>query len=823
MLVAATFVPALLAAAGRWVFWPARTPTEENVPAPSPPPRRRWSVRMAVRHPVVALIVVLVLVGAAASGLSRLAVGNALVRDLPTSSEVHQAYDQASRGFSQGVLAPGEVIVTGAHVAAQRAGLARLQPLISRQPDMAQVFGPRQAPLARRLGFSVAPSGTAARYVFFLRSDPLGATGISAVESLRARLPQLVREAGLSGATGIVAGDTALSADIVNGTVSSLARVIPLVLLAIFVIIALYLRALVAPLYLVLTSLLGVVASLGLTVWVLQVLLGWGQIDYYVLFTVGVLLISLGSDYSVFLVGRIWQEARAAVAGRGDRGRGQPGGAGHHDGRRRAGQLVRLAGDRPAAPIPGDRLRHGRGPADRHVSGSDRGGPSAAVARGPQERLAGPRAQGDADRTRIGPAARGRGRPGTSRLTPRPGAACHIISVPMFRYSYLFSQLVRRELRQKYKGSVLGVLWYFVNPLVIMALYGVMLGPLLKAVSIPDYPIFILAGLLVWLFFSQSLLAASGSLVEQSSLVSRVRFPREAVPAAVVAVQLVPFFAMLLMLLPVSLIIRGNASPALLELIPLVVLLFLFTLGLSLLVAVLHAYYRDVQPVLNAALMPLFFISGVLFQIDKLPGLHSHHWAGPLLRWGNPIAPFISSVRTVIFYCRTPDAPTLLYVAIAAMISAGLGIALFRRMEGNWRWSCEPNAGLRPGGPGGGVAVLPRPDGPSQDAQGGRHVAVRHAPPRASPTRALAGVTVRVDPGETVGVVGRNGAGKTSTLRVLAGIIPLHRGFAGCGGRVATLIELGAGFGREFTGRENMRLNARAQRHGPRGDRFQDR
>lgn len=252
----------------------------------------------------------------------------------------------------------------------------------------------------------------------------------------------------------------------------------------------------------------------------------------------------------------------------------------------------------------------------------------------------------------------------------------------MPRYSYLFSQLVRRELRQKYKGSVLGVLWYFVNPLVIMALYGVMLGPLLGAVKIPDYPIFILAGLLVWLFFAQSLLAASGSLVEQSSLVSRVRFPREAVPGAVVAVQLVPFFAMLLMLLPVSLIIRGNASPALLELVPLVFFLFLFTLGLSLLVAVLQAYYRDVQPVLNAALMPLFFVSGVLFSLQHLPGLATHHWAEPLLRWGNPIAPFISAVRTVIFYCQTPDATTLMYVAVAAVVSAGLGIAVFRRMEG---------------------------------------------------------------------------------------------------------------------------------------------
>jgi ABC-type polysaccharide/polyol phosphate transport system ATPase subunit len=84
----------------------------------------------------------------------------------------------------------------------------------------------------------------------------------------------------------------------------------------------------------------------------------------------------------------------------------------------------------------------------------------------------------------------------------------------------------------------------------------------------------------------------------------------------------------------------------------------------------------------------------------------------------------------------------------------------------------------------------------------------RRRAPTLPPTQALAGVSLRVAPGETVGIVGRNGAGKTSTLRVLGGIIPLHRGYAACGGRVATLIELGAGFGREFTGRENIHVSA---------------
>src|SRR2546423_15219823 len=87
----------------------------------------------------------------------------------------------------------------------------------------------------------------------------------------------------------------------------------------------------------------------------------------------------------------------------------------------------------------------------------------------------------------------------------------------VFRYRYLFEQMVRRELRQKYKGSVLGVLWYVVNPLVLMGAYGLMFGVLLKAVSIEDYPLFLFVGVIVGLFFSQSLLTAPPPLFDQGS------------------------------------------------------------------------------------------------------------------------------------------------------------------------------------------------------------------------------------------------------------------------------------------------------------------
>jgi ABC-type polysaccharide/polyol phosphate export permease len=179
-------------------------------------------------------------------------------------------------------------------------------------------------------------------------------------------------------------------------------------------------------------------------------------------------------------------------------------------------------------------------------------------------------------------------------------------------YRYLFEQMVRRELRQKYKGSALGVVWYLVNPLVLMGAYTLMFGVILDAFpGISDYPLFLLVGIVVWTFFSGSLLAAAPSLLDQSALIRKVRFPREAIPASVVTVQFVTFLALLVLLTPVTLLIRGTLSPALLLLPVILVALYAFALGGALVVSVLHAHFRDVGPILAAALLPWFFITPI--------------------------------------------------------------------------------------------------------------------------------------------------------------------------------------------------------------------
>jgi ABC-type polysaccharide/polyol phosphate export permease len=249
-------------------------------------------------------------------------------------------------------------------------------------------------------------------------------------------------------------------------------------------------------------------------------------------------------------------------------------------------------------------------------------------------------------------------------------------------YAYLFEQMVRRELRRKYKGSALGVLWYLVNPLVLAGAYAVMFSLVLRYDAIEDYPLFLLLGIVVWVFFSQSLLAASESLIEQGALVRKVRFPRETIPASVVATQLVIFAVLFSLLIPVALAVRGSASPALL-LLPLVVAaLGAFVLGLALAAAVLHAYFRDVAPILAAALLPWFFVTPIFFRPDDFPGLADRPWLGTLLQWGNPVAPFIEAIRDVLYDGRAPSAGTLAYVVAAAVLALLGGRAVFARMQG---------------------------------------------------------------------------------------------------------------------------------------------
>ena len=248
----------------------------------------------------------------------------------------------------------------------------------------------------------------------------------------------------------------------------------------------------------------------------------------------------------------------------------------------------------------------------------------------------------------------------------------------LMRHRYLFEQLVRRELRQKYKGSVLGVAWYLVNPLVLMGAYYLMFGVVFQVVQEEDYPLFLMVGLVVWIFFSQALLSAAPSLLDQGALIRKARFPRELIPAGVVTVQAVTFMAVLGLVGVVTIAVRGTLDPALLLLPVVLVALYAFVLGLALIVSVLHAYFRDVAPILGAALLPWFFLSPIFFQPDSITENDGARFA---LEWLNPVAPFIEGVRSVLYGGAAPSLAVLAYVVVAGALALVVGRVLFGRLQ----------------------------------------------------------------------------------------------------------------------------------------------
>ena len=309
MAVAMTFVPASLALVGRRLFWPHRPPIRPPDPEAVEGVIARV-IRWTVRRPRTAIALSLLALAAMAAPIATIDLGNPLIRGLPADSEPRRAYAQASAGFVPGVLSPTVLLVEGRGVTQNRDALARLQRLLADQPGVAEVLGPPFNPTDRELGALLARNGNAARYAIAFTADPLGSVAIRRLDALRDRIDALLAQAGLPDASASFAGDTALSQETIENTVVDLWRVVPAVLLAVLLVLVVFLRGLVAPLYLIAVAALSPLAATGLAVGLFELLLEGKEIAYYVPVAAGVLLVALGSDYNILLVGRVWDEAQ---------------------------------------------------------------------------------------------------------------------------------------------------------------------------------------------------------------------------------------------------------------------------------------------------------------------------------------------------------------------------------------------------------------------------------------------------------------------------------------------------------------------------------
>ncbi|MBS1861198.1 MAG: MMPL family transporter [Actinobacteria bacterium] len=309
-VVSLTFVPACLALLGRFVFWPQRSQAEEEGPAAGPESKARGRiVGLGARHPVMVILICLVALLAAASGLRGLELGNPIIRGLPTTTQTRQGFDEATQALGPGVVGPTMVVVEGEGVGEDQGALASLQEGIETQPGIASVLGPAQRLGQAPAGVFVATGGGAARFLVVLEADPDGPVAPEILERLESRLPELLERSGLQGASFGVTGDTSIGHELTEDTWHAGLKVAPAAIAVLLILLFALLRSWTAPLYLVGSSLLVVAAALGLTVYVFQGLLGYNELAFFVPVATAILMLALGADYNVFLVSRIWREA----------------------------------------------------------------------------------------------------------------------------------------------------------------------------------------------------------------------------------------------------------------------------------------------------------------------------------------------------------------------------------------------------------------------------------------------------------------------------------------------------------------------------------
>jgi lipopolysaccharide transport system permease protein len=253
----------------------------------------------------------------------------------------------------------------------------------------------------------------------------------------------------------------------------------------------------------------------------------------------------------------------------------------------------------------------------------------------------------------------------------------------------LFTNLTLRELRGKYKRSVLGWTWSLINPLVTMGLYSFVFSVILEVEpevgdpsGLKNFAFFLMCGLLPYTFLANALSGGSGSLIANSGLVKKVYFPRDVLVAANTASWLVSF-AIELTVLAIALLFVGNiVLPWLPAILVLLALQAVFTYGLALMLSVLTVYFRDLEHLIGLALQVWFYSAPIIVPLTLVKDqIGDIGWVWTIYNL-NPLTRFVEAYRDLFYSLRLPTLGESAYLVVVPVLTLVAGYAVFRRFEG---------------------------------------------------------------------------------------------------------------------------------------------
>jgi ABC-2 type transport system permease protein len=266
--------------------------------------------------------------------------------------------------------------------------------------------------------------------------------------------------------------------------------------------------------------------------------------------------------------------------------------------------------------------------------------------------------------------------------------------VEVFDHRELLGRLVSREVRAKYKNSSLGVVWSLMRPLAQLIIYYVAIGQFLGAArSIPDFAIFVFAGLTAWALYSEIVTAGTNSIVTNSGLVKKVYVPREIFPLATVGASAFNFVVQFAILLLATILLGQPPLHPELAYLPLSIILILtFATALALVLSALNVYLRDVQHLVEILLLVLFWASPIVYSVGFVHDAIGGTWMEELYL-ANPVTLGVLGMQKAMWVAGTEDTaqywPEFLWLRmLVAIVVCGVLLLIaqrvFSRLQGNF-------------------------------------------------------------------------------------------------------------------------------------------
>lgn len=245
----------------------------------------------------------------------------------------------------------------------------------------------------------------------------------------------------------------------------------------------------------------------------------------------------------------------------------------------------------------------------------------------------------------------------------------------LYQYREMIISMVRKDLRSRYKGSVLGFAWTFINPLLQLVVYYFVFKMLMKN-DLVNFHLYLFVGLIPWIFFSASLTGGAVSVISQKDLVKKIYFPREIIPISYVTSCFVNMLLSFIVVIGVALATGVIPTPAGLLCLPVIMIVeYMLALGMALIVSSLTVYLRDLEHILGIITMAWQFATPICYEESLIPD-----WLMPYYSM-NPMTPVVRAYRSILYEASVPDLGSLSMSVVFGVSFLIVGAAMFRHLQ----------------------------------------------------------------------------------------------------------------------------------------------